>query len=140
MQVDDLSLSLSLSLSISLSPHQGISTVTRAIIHMDGAGSSAKYKLLVEGQNLQAVMATMGVKGTQSTSNHTTEVEKTLGIEAARYSYIAAAAINYNDMYSIIPKPHSQHLHLPCMDHPEMHDAMQFSLNSFTACHSNYCK
>ena len=51
---------------------------------MDGAGSSAKYKLLVEGQNLQAVMATMGVKGTQTTSNHTTEVEKTLGIEAAR--------------------------------------------------------
>ena len=63
---------------------QGISTVTRAIIHMDGAGQSAKYKLLVEGLNLQAVMATMGVKGAHTTSNHTAEVEKTLGIEAAR--------------------------------------------------------
>lgn len=53
----------------------------------------AKYKLLVEGQNLQAVMATMGVRGTGTTSNHTTEVEKTLGIEAARlgapYSFAA---------------------------------------------------
>ncbi len=43
-----------------------------------------KYKLLVEGQNLQAVMATMGVRGPGTSSNHTTEVEKTLGIEAAR--------------------------------------------------------
>ena len=51
---------------------------------MDGAGQNAKYKLLVEGLNLQAVMATMGVKGMHTTSNHTTEVEKTLGIEAAR--------------------------------------------------------
>ena len=50
-----------------------------------GAGQSAKYKLLVEGLNLQAVMATMGVTGAHTTSNHTTEVEKTLGIEAARY-------------------------------------------------------
>ena len=34
--------------------------------------------------NLRAVMATMGVKGTATTSNHTAEVERTLGIEAAR--------------------------------------------------------
>ena len=38
--------------------------------------------------NLRAVMATMGVKGTATTSNHTAEVEKTLGIEAARLAIL----------------------------------------------------
>lgn len=63
---------------------QGISSVTRAIIHMDEGKGGEKYKLLVEGMNLQAVMATRGVKGTATTSNHTAEAEKALGIEAAR--------------------------------------------------------
>ncbi len=49
-----------------------------------GGGGRDKYKLLVEGMNLQSVMATMGVKGTACTSNHTAEMENTLGIEAAR--------------------------------------------------------
>ena len=48
-------------------------------------GGGERYKLLVEGMNLQRVMATMGVRGTATTSNHTTEAEKALGIEAARY-------------------------------------------------------
>ena len=47
-------------------------------------GSNHKYKLLVEGTNLQAVMATKGVKGTCCKTNHTAEAESTLGIEAAR--------------------------------------------------------
>lgn len=64
---------------------QGISSVSRAIIHMDEIKGVSKYKLLVEGMNLQAVMATKGVKGTSCTSNHTSETESTLGIEAARY-------------------------------------------------------
>lgn len=63
---------------------QGISSVTRAIIHMDEGKGGKKYKLLVEGMNLQAVMATRGVKGIATTSNHTAEAEKALGIEAAR--------------------------------------------------------
>ena len=64
---------------------QGISSVNRAIIHVDESnGGSSRYKLLVEGANLQAVMATKGVKGKACTSNHTTEAESTLGIEAAR--------------------------------------------------------
>ncbi len=59
--------------------------MNRAIIHMDeGKDGSKKYKLLVEGMNLQAVMATKGVKGSASTSNHTAEAESALGIEAAR--------------------------------------------------------
>ena len=59
--------------------------MNRAIIHVDDGKGGEKYKLLVEGMNLQAVMATMGVRGTATTSNHTAEVEKALGIEAARF-------------------------------------------------------
>ena len=64
---------------------QGIDSVSRAIIHIDEGKRGERYKLLVEGMNLQKVIATRGVKGTATTSNHTTEVEKSLGIEAARF-------------------------------------------------------
>ena len=50
---------------------------------------SGKYNLLVEGVNLLAVMGTEGVDGTQTTSNHVIEIEKTLGIEAARTTIIS---------------------------------------------------
>ncbi|KYO27634.1 DNA-directed RNA polymerase III subunit RPC1 [Alligator mississippiensis] len=67
---------------------QGIPEVSRAVIHIDEQSGKQKYKLLVEGDNLRAVMATHGVKGTKTTSNNTYEVEKTLGIEAARTTII----------------------------------------------------
>ncbi|XP_026566777.1 DNA-directed RNA polymerase III subunit RPC1 [Pseudonaja textilis] len=68
---------------------QGIPEVSRAVIHIDEQSGKEKYKLLVEGDNLRAVMATHGVKGTRTTSNNTYEVEKTLGIEAARTTIIS---------------------------------------------------
>ncbi|XP_039927310.1 DNA-directed RNA polymerase III subunit RPC1 isoform X3 [Hirundo rustica] len=67
---------------------QGIPEVSRAVIHVDEQSGKEKYKLLVEGDNLRAVMATHGVKGTKTSSNNTYEVEKTLGIEAARTTII----------------------------------------------------
>nr|XP_032834584.1 DNA-directed RNA polymerase III subunit RPC1 isoform X1 [Petromyzon marinus] len=76
---------------------QGISEVTRAVIHVDetanagaggDAGGSRRFKLLVEGDNLRAVMATHGVCGAHTTSNNTYEVERTLGIEAARVTIV----------------------------------------------------
>ncbi|XP_069652305.1 DNA-directed RNA polymerase III subunit RPC1 isoform X2 [Haliaeetus albicilla] len=67
---------------------QGIPEVSRAVIHIDEQSGKEKYKLLVEGDNLRAVMATHGVKGTKTSSNNTYEVEKTLGIEAARTTII----------------------------------------------------
>ncbi|XP_064391551.1 DNA-directed RNA polymerase III subunit RPC1-like isoform X2 [Halichondria panicea] len=67
---------------------KGISSVSRAIIHVDEGKQGSKYKLLVEGSDLCAVMATMGVAGTKTTSNHTAEAEKALGIEAARQTII----------------------------------------------------
>ncbi|XP_070543488.1 DNA-directed RNA polymerase III subunit RPC1-like [Ptychodera flava] len=67
---------------------QGVPSVTRAVIHIDEQKGKEKYKLLVEGDNLQAVIATRGVKGTHTTSNNTAEAEKTLGIEAARQTII----------------------------------------------------
>ncbi|XP_067928267.1 DNA-directed RNA polymerase III subunit RPC1-like [Watersipora subatra] len=63
---------------------KGVPSVSRAVIHIDETGGGVKYKLLVEGNNLRNVMATAGVKATGTTSNNTYEVEKTLGIEAAR--------------------------------------------------------
>ncbi|XP_062605530.1 DNA-directed RNA polymerase III subunit RPC1-like, partial [Saccostrea cucullata] len=62
---------------------KGIQNVTRAVIHIDEKKGDT-YKLLVEGDNLRAVMATPGIKGTHASSNNTFAMEKTLGIEAAR--------------------------------------------------------
>lgn len=67
---------------------QGIPEVARAVIHIDEQSGKNKYKLLVEGDNLRAVMATHGVNGNRTTSNNTYEVERTLGIEAARSTII----------------------------------------------------
>lgn len=53
---------------------QGIPEVSRAVIHIDEQSGKEKYKLLVEGDNLRAVMATHGVKGTRTSSNNTYEV------------------------------------------------------------------
>eukprot|EP00611_Tribonema_gayanum_P007283 TRINITY_DN1663_c0_g2_i3.p1 TRINITY_DN1663_c0_g2~~TRINITY_DN1663_c0_g2_i3.p1 ORF type:complete len:267 (-),score=26.88 TRINITY_DN1663_c0_g2_i3:80-880(-) len=56
-----------------------------------------KYHLLVEGYGLAAVMGAAGIEGTRTKSNHIIEMEKTLGIEAARrtiteeISYIMSA-------------------------------------------------
>eukprot|EP00404_Azadinium_spinosum_P031336 CAMPEP_0180578204 /NCGR_PEP_ID=MMETSP1037_2-20121125/12342_1 /TAXON_ID=632150 /ORGANISM="Azadinium spinosum, Strain 3D9" /LENGTH=178 /DNA_ID=CAMNT_0022596001 /DNA_START=66 /DNA_END=599 /DNA_ORIENTATION=- len=44
----------------------------------------ARYNILIEGHGLQEVMCTPGVDHTRTTSNHVIEVEKCLGIEAAR--------------------------------------------------------
>ncbi|CAH1795117.1 unnamed protein product [Owenia fusiformis] len=62
---------------------KGLPTVTRAVIHADEKKGTT-YNLLVEGDNMRQVLATRGVKGSKTTSNNTFEVEKTLGIEAAR--------------------------------------------------------
>nr|XP_027207425.1 LOW QUALITY PROTEIN: DNA-directed RNA polymerase III subunit RPC1-like [Penaeus vannamei] len=56
-------------------------------IRNDTSGVS-QYELLVEGDNLQEVIATYGVDGTRCTSNNTYEVFTSLGIEAARATII----------------------------------------------------
>ena len=65
---------------------QGIPTVERAVINSLGrdANDKERYNLLVEGTDLQAVMATEGVKAVLTSTNHVMETERTLGIEAAR--------------------------------------------------------
>ena len=50
---------------------QGTPNVNRAVINDKGNG---QYNLLVEGYNLRGVMTTLGVKGTETTSNHIIEV------------------------------------------------------------------
>ena len=68
---------------------QGLHDVSRAVIHVDeSGGAQEKYKLLVEGNDLRGVMATIGIVGEKTTSNNTIEVERCLGIEAARVTII----------------------------------------------------
>lgn len=65
----------------------GIPSVERAVLHKKaegGGGDKDRFKLLVEGTGLLQTMGTPGVKGSRTTSNHIIEVEKVLGIEAAR--------------------------------------------------------
>jgi len=54
--------------------------------------SSDRCVLTVEGRDLGAVLAAPGVDGTRTTTNHVMEVERVLGIEAARASLAAEVA------------------------------------------------
>jgi DNA-directed RNA polymerase III subunit RPC1 len=62
---------------------QGIPSIARAVVNKSEQ-DSRKFQLVVEGLGLQAVMGTPGVDGAQTTTNHIMEMEKVLGIEAAR--------------------------------------------------------
>lgn len=67
-------------------PHvyiKGIPTIGRAVINNIGNG---KHNLLVEGYGLLQVMTTDGIDGRDTTSNHIMEMQKVLGIEAARHT------------------------------------------------------
>lgn len=65
---------------------QGIPTVSRAVINEETDANTKKklYYLLVEGYGLQDVMTTPGVDAKLTKSNHIMEMQKVLGIEAAR--------------------------------------------------------
>lgn len=65
-------------------PIKGVTTVGRAVINDASGGSGKSYNLLVEGYGLREVMTTEGVRGIATTSNHVMEIERVLGIEAAR--------------------------------------------------------
>ena len=66
---------------------KGFSSVTRAVIN-EQEGNTGSFELLAEGYGLREVMSIDGIVGTQTSSNHIIEVEKVLGIEAARNSII----------------------------------------------------
>jgi len=66
----------------------GIPTINRAVINKEEKNDTLKYNLLVEGHGLRAVMNIPGVDGKGTKSNHIMEVEKVLGIEAARRTIV----------------------------------------------------
>ena len=66
---------------------KGLKTVARAVIS-DISKGTTKYQLLVEGADLRGVMGITGVKGIETTCNHVMEVEKRLGVEAARLTIV----------------------------------------------------
>ncbi|CAN4119963.1 unnamed protein product [Withania somnifera] len=78
---------------------KGITMVQRAVVNKEQQKDRKNdvkgdtYELLVEGTGLLAVMGIEGVDGRNTKSNHIMEVQKTLGIEAARVSIIDE--INY---------------------------------------------
>lgn len=63
---------------------QGIPTVSRAVINEETENGIKSYYLLVEGYGLQDVMTCPGVDARYCKSNHIVEMQKVLGIEAAR--------------------------------------------------------
>eukprot|EP00930_Biecheleria_cincta_P058344 TRINITY_DN44185_c0_g1_i1.p1 TRINITY_DN44185_c0_g1~~TRINITY_DN44185_c0_g1_i1.p1 ORF type:complete len:908 (-),score=185.96 TRINITY_DN44185_c0_g1_i1:345-2885(-) len=63
---------------------KGIRDTARAVVNRDDKGDKVRYTLLVEGYGLREVMCVPGIDPTKTTSNHVMEVEKVLGIEAAR--------------------------------------------------------
>jgi DNA-directed RNA polymerase III subunit RPC1 len=74
---------------------QGIPSVSRAVINeeIDSATGKKNFYLLVEGYGMQDVMGCPGVRGNLTTSNHIVELQKVLGIEAARS--VIASEIKY---------------------------------------------
>ncbi|OZJ06503.1 hypothetical protein BZG36_00634 [Bifiguratus adelaidae] len=66
---------------------KGLHEVRRAVISEKEGGKGEK-QLLVEGYGLRDVMTTEGIVGEKTTSNHIMDVQKVLGIEAARATII----------------------------------------------------
>jgi len=63
----------------------GIPDIRSTVIASNkGDDGVEKHKILASGEGMLSVMATPGVKGTETYSNHIMEVEQSLGIEAAR--------------------------------------------------------
>ncbi|KAM1218950.1 hypothetical protein ACFX13_046898 [Malus domestica] len=69
---------------------RGINTVKRVVINNEKEAKTnhKKYKLFAEGRGLLEVLGTEGVDGCRTTSNDVLEVQRTLGIEAARVCII----------------------------------------------------
>jgi DNA-directed RNA polymerase III subunit RPC1 len=63
---------------------QGIPTVSRAVINEESTEGKKHFYLLVEGYGLQEVMIVPGVDARYCKSNHIIEMQRVLGIEAAR--------------------------------------------------------
>ncbi|CAE7560996.1 RPC1, partial [Symbiodinium sp. CCMP2456] len=62
----------------------GIPSTKRSVLNKKEVGDKVSYTLLVEGYGLREVMGTPGINPNKTSSNHVVEVEKVLGIEAAR--------------------------------------------------------
>eukprot|EP00040_Diaphanoeca_grandis_P034786 m.217186 g.217186 ORF g.217186 m.217186 type:complete len:1466 (-) comp33232_c0_seq1:105-4502(-) len=68
---------------------KGDKEVTHVILNKEEVkGEQTKYKLLLSGKSLINVISARGVIGTKVRSNHIVEIERALGIEAARKSIV----------------------------------------------------
>lgn len=72
---------------------KGIPSVSRAVINEEVKDGKKNFYLLVEGYGLQDVMTCPGVDSRFCKSNHIIEMQRVLGIEAARF--MISSEINY---------------------------------------------
>jgi len=72
---------------------KGLRSTKRAVINKEEKGGKVRYNILVEGTGLQQVLNIPGIVASKTTSNHVTEVEKCLGIEAARKTIMTEIAM-----------------------------------------------
>lgn len=84
-------------------PVTGIPGVSRVLIPKDDQG---KFQMFVEGNALLDVMTTSGVDYRHTVSNHIMDVEKVLGIEAARSVIISEISEVYKNYSLSIDKRH----------------------------------
>ena len=84
---------------------QGIPTVHRAVVNRDD-GDETSFHLLVEGSGLQDVIGIAGVNGKNTRTNHITEMEEVLGIEAARLLIMQEVAYIFGQYGLGIDKRH----------------------------------
>lgn len=65
----------------------GISSVSRAVISDCSTSGAPEYQLEIPSDNIAEIMVAPGVDGTKVSCNHIMAMEKTLGIEGARYVF-----------------------------------------------------
>ena len=89
----------------------------------------------MEGRDLTAVMGTLGVVGSHTTTNHIMEVEKVLGIEAARRKIIDEIQTTMSSHGMTIDARHTMLL-ADCMTYKVLlpHSAVQCLKDSLARC------
>jgi DNA-directed RNA polymerase III subunit RPC1 len=87
---------------------QGIPTIQRAVINESNQGDKPTYNLLMEGYGLQEVIASPGIDGLRTTTNHVLEIEQVLGVEAAR-TQISAEIEHIMNAYGMLEQRRHAH-------------------------------
>jgi len=89
---------------------KGHRTLRRAVINKDDSKGKTKYNILVEGYGLRDTLCVPGIDPSRTTSNHVMEVEKVLGIEAARRTIMKEISVTMGSHGIAVDARHIQML------------------------------